>query len=436
MTSCSTAFVANPFVQGTALSSFHSTTTRPSNNNTPLSHRAVRRHFRTTTISARTPPPKKPKKPKKPTNSDPFSSLAAGPSTRSAPRISRRTTTSPDKSTEADPKVDLKVESDGEESSQKSDAVESVESKRAVRALGSQSKVEDRITTSKTAADFIAEGVVDDVDEESSLSFMSDIKFGIDDISDPFKEKEGDNNSNTDEGLSSSEKGMEEEDPVGKLINVTGDGGVQKKLISVGSGSVISPNSKVKVEYTGKLNDGSIFDSSRNRADSFVFQLGKGTVIKGWEVAVSSMCVGEVSEFVISSQYAYGKRGMPPVIPGNATLTFEIELVEALLDEVKDVKNMAEFNPSIPRTPSDIAESYAKKMDAADDKKNRSFFERFYFISPFMSQTGERPPWWINPNITFVIIAVFTVLGFYLVVKSGAIHIGYVDEPVDVNIFK
>lgn len=425
MSSCSTAFVANPFVQGT-LSPFQSTT-QPSNN-TPLSRRPVRRYFRTT-ITARTPP-KKPEKPEKPTKSDPFSSFAAGPSTRSAPRISRRTATSPDQSTEADPQSDSKSESDAEESIP-SDPIESVESKRVVRALGSQSNVDDRISTSKTAADFIAEGVVDDVDEESSLSFMGDIKFGIDDISDPFKEKEDDSSI---EGSPSEE--VVDEDPIGKLVNVTGDGGVQKKLISVGSGSVISPNSKVKVEYTGKLDDGSVFDSSRNRDESFVFQLGKGTVIKGWEAAVSTMCVGEVSEFVISSQYAYGKRGMPPVIPGNATLTFEIELVEALLDEVKDVKNMADFNSSIPRTPSDIAESYAKKMAAADDKKNRSFFERFYFISPFMSQTGERPPWWINPNITFSIIAVFTVLGFYLVVKSGGIHIGYVDEPVDVNIFK
>lgn len=428
MTSCGTAFVANPFVQGTPLP-FRSTT-RPSNK-TPLSHRPARQYSRTT-ITARTPPKKskKPNKPKNPANSDPFSSFAAGPSTRTAPRISRRKPTSPDKSTEADPEPDSEPESDVEETSAP-DVAESVESKRAVRALGSQSDVDDRIVTSKTAADFIAEGVVDDVDEESSLSFMGDIKFGIDDISDPFKEKEGDMDI---EGSSSEQ--VVDEDPIGKLMNVTGDGGVQKKLISVGSGSVISPNSKVKVEYTGKLDNGTVFDSSRNRDESFVFQLGKGTVIKGWEAAISTMCVGEVSEFVISSQYAYGKRGMPPVIPGNATLTFEIELMEALLDEVKDVKNIPEFNPSIPRTPSDIAESYAKKMDSADDKKNRSFFERFYFISPFMSQTGERPPWWINPNITFVIIALTTVLGFYLVVKSGAIHVGFYDENVDVNIFK
>lgn len=65
-----------------------------------------------------------------------------------------------------------------------------------------------------------------------------------------------------------------------------------------------------------------------------------------------------------------------------------------------------------------------------------TLFERFYIISPFASQTGAKPPWWINPNITFFLIAALVGVGFYLVLLSGAIHIGYVEQPVDVNIFK
>ena len=90
---------------------------------------------------------------------------------------------------------------------------------------------------------------------------------------------------------------------------------------------------------------------------------------------------------------------MPPVIPGNSTLTFEIELLEASAEKIEDVQSVADMNPDIPRTPSDIAESYEKKKEDFDKRKNRSFFELFYFISPSMSQTGEKPPLWINPNI-------------------------------------
>jgi len=85
-------------------------------------------------------------------------------------------------------------------------------------------------------------------------------------------------------------------------------------------------NSEVEVHYVGKLLDGSQFDSSRDRNDTFKFKIGKGSVIKGWDEGVTTMKKGEKSLFTIKSEYAYGASGSPPKIPANATLEFEIEL--------------------------------------------------------------------------------------------------------------
>lgn len=303
---------------------------------------------------------------------------------------------------------------------------------RAVRALGNKRASDadtDVVFEKKTAADFIAEGVVDDVDDVASFATKEDIRFGIDDLKDPFKE---DAQKQDDE-----EKKLLEE-YVGQTVNVTGDAGVKKTLLTVGSGVKVPAGATVKVEYTGKLEDGSIFDSSRKRKGGFSFQLGKGMVIKGWEAAVSTMRVGETAEFTISPTYAYGRRGMPPVIPGNATLQFEIEVVDAKGGETEgQVQNVPDFNPDVPRTTEEIAARYeVLKKEREEQRKTMTFFDKFYIISPFQSQTGEKPPWWINPNITFFIVALFVAAGFYLVLLSGAIHVGYVDHPVDVNIFK
>ncbi|XP_013405821.1 FK506-binding protein 2 [Lingula anatina] len=84
----------------------------------------------------------------------------------------------------------------------------------------------------------------------------------------------------------------------------------------------------VEVHYTGKLDDGSVFDSSRTEGRSpLPFTLGAGKVIPGWEQGILGMCVGEKRKLIIPSHLAYGKKGHPPVIPGGATLHFDTELV-------------------------------------------------------------------------------------------------------------
>lgn len=82
------------------------------------------------------------------------------------------------------------------------------------------------------------------------------------------------------------------------------------------------------MHYRGTLEDGTEFDSSYNRGDPLTFTLGSGQVIRGWDQGLLAMCVGEKRKLVIPPELAYGSRGAPPTIPGDATLTFEVELVK------------------------------------------------------------------------------------------------------------
>uniref|UniRef100_U5EM76 peptidylprolyl isomerase n=1 Tax=Corethrella appendiculata TaxID=1370023 RepID=U5EM76_9DIPT len=81
------------------------------------------------------------------------------------------------------------------------------------------------------------------------------------------------------------------------------------------------------VHYVGTLDNGKEFDSSRSRGKPFKFTVGKGEVIRGWDEGVAKMSVGQRAKLICSPDYAYGSRGHPGVIPPNATLTFDVELL-------------------------------------------------------------------------------------------------------------
>ncbi|KAM9311459.1 peptidyl-prolyl cis-trans isomerase FKBP4 [Gastrophryne carolinensis] len=107
------------------------------------------------------------------------------------------------------------------------------------------------------------------------------------------------------------------------------DQGVLKQIKKEGSGTEAPMiGDKVTVHYTGWLPDGTKFDSSRDRKDKFTFDLGKGQVIKAWDIAVATMRIGEICQVTCKPEYAYGASGSPPKIPPNATLIFEIELFD------------------------------------------------------------------------------------------------------------
>ena len=108
--------------------------------------------------------------------------------------------------------------------------------------------------------------------------------------------------------------------------------GLQYEDTTVGEGAEAAKGQQVTVHYTGWLytngEQGAKFDSSRDRNDPFVFGLGAGMVIKGWDEGVQGMKIGGQRTLIIPAQLGYGARGAGGVIPPNATLKFDVELLK------------------------------------------------------------------------------------------------------------
>lgn len=95
----------------------------------------------------------------------------------------------------------------------------------------------------------------------------------------------------------------------------------------VGNGDTAAAGQRVSVHYTGWTTDGRKFDSSKDRGQAFIFSLGRGEVIRGWDEGVAGMKVGGKRKLTIPPELGYGSRGAGSVIPPNATLLFEVELL-------------------------------------------------------------------------------------------------------------
>jgi FKBP-type peptidyl-prolyl cis-trans isomerase len=111
------------------------------------------------------------------------------------------------------------------------------------------------------------------------------------------------------------------------MSTTTTSSGLIIEEITLGDGDEATAGQNVTVHYTGWLTDGKKFDSSKDRDDPFEFPLGGGRVIKGWDEGVQGMKVGGTRKLTIPPNLGYGARGAGGVIPPNATLVFEVELL-------------------------------------------------------------------------------------------------------------
>ena len=111
---------------------------------------------------------------------------------------------------------------------------------------------------------------------------------------------------------------------------VTTDSGLKYIVEVFGTGELPKAGDKVKVHYTGTLEDGTKFDSSHDRNKPFEFSLGLGQVIKGWDEGIAAMKPGGKRKLIIPSELGYGERGAGKLIPPGATLIFDVELLEVM----------------------------------------------------------------------------------------------------------
>ncbi|XP_012280101.1 peptidyl-prolyl cis-trans isomerase FKBP4 isoform X2 [Orussus abietinus] len=138
------------------------------------------------------------------------------------------------------------------------------------------------------------------------------------------------------------------------------DGGVLKEIIKEGVGEEKPLRGcSVTVHYTGTLLDGTKFDSSRDRDEPFKFVLGRGNVIKAWDIGIATMKKGEVAVLTCTAKYAYGKSGTA-TIPPNATLKFEVEMIDWTGEDVSTASN-----GSILKFQINPGEGYASPQEGA-----------------------------------------------------------------------
>ena len=131
------------------------------------------------------------------------------------------------------------------------------------------------------------------------------------------------------------EEPMDKEETESEMSSITSESGFMMNSIFPGDGKIFPKKGMfARVHFVGKLNDGRVFESSRRRKRPFEFKVGAGHVIPGWDAAIRRMSVGERAVVHISPELGYGPEGRPPLVPPNADLEFEIELISTYFGKI------------------------------------------------------------------------------------------------------
>ena len=240
-------------------------------------------------------------------------------------------------------------------------------------------------------------------------------------------------------------------------VDVSGDGAVVKVATTLdgdAAGRTFGADGDVVVlDYAASTASGQLLDA----ASGAQYTVGDDRYVKGWDLAVRSLAEGESAAFECDASYAYGPSGVPPAVRGGEGLRFDIAAV-GYRGNVRTSSSFASDKPLTPRTAGAIKAEYERRRDAraagAEDaavaKLERDAatagdalatlrnvasdvadgVRGFYFFGFFESQTGETPPWYLRPALTFPAIFAGVGLAFYVLVGTDAILLRGDSSPI------
>ena len=221
--------------------------------------------------------------------------------------------------------------------------------------------------------------------------------------------------------------------PVAPVASPTDSEHVTKWMQKPGrSGSELPDGSVLVVRYTGRVAGADTSTAPFAASDKFQVTVGKGDMVKGWDAALRSMQLGERAIFRCAPESGYGAEGIAPVIPPNAMLEFDIEVLD-YRGNIFTSSTFAENAPLIPRTAREIKAEYEKRQavnPAGDDGFIETVIKRLtaqvrgenYIFGFFEAGPNkERPPWYLRPSLTFPLMLGGVLFTAWFLAFSGGV---------------
>lgn len=209
--------------------------------------------------------------------------------------------------------------------------------------------------------------------------------------------------------------------------------GILKTISKEGQGKLVKLGDIATVRYTCYLPDDVAAASTLPFAKSSKQKMviGDGTMIDGWEKAIRGMRVGERSIIrIVDSKLAYGTTGIPPLVPPNAVVEMDVEILDSQPASMNIDFDSLAMADSTPRTANDIARAYQDRQAAkpvGPELEGLEFWiekaKKFYFFGLFEGETGEKAPWFLRPSITFPLAFAIVGAAFWVSYIGGAINV-------------